>query len=195
MAMDAVPEIVFNEHEGGEMKLGDVVVLNPFYVGDVLDYDSIVKFYVLDPDENYVTATNGTLLDGENVDYSKEYSIIIEKAGMYNVCMEVSDTMGNMQLYAYGISAVDRTAPTITLIQGETECKVGDMLAIWEAKATDALGNELDLIVYAYGPDGLLRQIENGYFYGEKEGVYVVYYQVYDENENVAIERYEITVG
>lgn len=113
----------------------------------------------------------------------------------YTLDMEVSDTMGNMQLYAYGITAVDRTPPTITLIKGETECKVGEYLAVWQATAKDALGKELEMLVYVYKPDGIIKEITDGYFYGEKAGVYTIYYHTFDEKGNVAMEHYEVTVG
>ena len=194
-AMDSVPEIVFTKHEGGEMNIGDIVDINPFYVGDVLDYDSLIKFYVIDPQGNYVTALDGTLLDGNDVDYYKQYSIIMEMVGMYNICMEISDTMGNMQLYAYGITTVDRTPPTILLTPGKTECKVGESIALWTVKATDASGEELETYVYAYTPDGKLQQLQDDRFYGEKAGIYAIYYQAMDTNGNSAMQYYEIVVS
>ena len=194
IAMDSEPEIVFTKHENGEMEVGDIVAINPFYVGDVLDYDSIVKFYVLNPKGEYVVATDGTLLDGNNVDYYKQYSIIMEMKGVYNVCMEISDSLGNSQLYAYGITSVDKTAPTIVLSEGKTTGKVGEKIEVREAKSTDAVGTELKTYVYVYMPDGRIREIADGYFYAEKVGIYTVYYHTFDAKGLAAMQSYQITV-
>ena len=194
-AMDAVPEILFDTHAGGEMNVGDVVYLKPFYAQDVLDYDCFVKFYVIDPSGNFVTALDGTLLDGNVVEYSKPYSIVMETTGIYNVCMEVSDTLGNMQLYAYGISVVDRTPPTIRLVKGETEFETGDAVEVWGATATNALGEEMEVFVYVYKPDGKFIQVQDGCFRAAVAGRYTVFYQAVDANGNSAIESYQIVVS
>lgn len=194
-AMDAVPEILFDMHAGGEMQVGDVVYLKPFYAQDVLDYDCLVKFYVIDPSGNFVTALDGTLLDGNATDYTKAYSIVMETMGVYNICMEVSDTIGNSQLYAYGITTVDRTPPTIRLIKGETEFEVGDTVEVWEAGAVTATGEETTVFVYVYSPDGKLTQIYSGSFQAKRKGEYTVFYQAIDGAGNSAMESYQIVVS
>ncbi|MBE5751328.1 MAG: hypothetical protein E7357_02845 [Clostridiales bacterium] len=193
-AMDAVPEIAFSRHNGGERKIGEVVELLPFYVSDVLDYDCLVNFYVLDPDGEFVTALDGTLLDGSETEYSKPYSIVMEKTGIYNICMEVSDTLSNKQLYAYGISVVDRTPPKIRLVKGETQFTVGDV-TVWEATATDVVGTELDVYVYVYKPDGKIIEVKEGVFNASTAGTYTVFYQAMDAEKNSTIESYEIIVS
>ncbi|MBQ8374029.1 MAG: hypothetical protein IJX98_00450 [Clostridia bacterium] len=194
-ASDAEPGIVFFKHEGGEMNVGDVVPLNRFYVGDVLDYDSVVKYYVKAPNGEFVTALDGTLLDGNGVDYLKQYSIFMEMEGTYSVCMEVSDSMGNQELYAYGIKVVDRTPPTIVLTQGKTTCKVGESVEIWSADATDASGGKVEVYVYVTKPDGKVEAITNGRFYAEKAGTYTIYYQAFDAKGNATMQSYEIVVS
>ena len=90
---------------------------------------------------------------------------------------------------------MDRTPPTIRLVKGETEFEAGDAVEVWEATAINALGEEMEVFVYVYKPDGKLMQVQNGSFRAAVAGNYTVFYQAVDADGNSAITSYQIVVS
>lgn len=177
----------------GYKDVGQVITIVPTLAADVLDPYYTFKMHVTDPDGNYVKAKDGTLLD-ESADPGKQYEIVLEKFGRYEVYYESADSSGRNMIYSYIITVADIVAPEITIKNPNVSAKVNDTVLIAEIEIKDNLSTEFVVVNYVEMPDGQLVFLEGNSFIPKTPGQYSVWYYVTDEAGNISIKGYEIEI-
>lgn len=190
------PHVVYTRYEHGKKEIGDLIELDRIYVGDILNPNYSVSYYVKGPDGSYVVDVNGTLLSPENTDWRKSYAFIATQLGKYNVVMSCEDSFGNSEMYSYSINIMDTEAPLVRIIDKQNEtAKVGDVLTAKDVQVSDNLTQELVVYTYVMTPKGTVEEYKaDKKFVLAQKGVYRVYYYVFDENGNTTTVYYSITV-
>ena len=190
------PYIIFSTYKGGQKELGDLIELDRIYVADILDPNYTVSYYVLAPSGKYVISVDGELLD-RDTDYTKNYSFLAAERGKYVVYIEIEDSVGNSEVYAYSIDVIDTQAPVITLSGGKTEVKAGASITLATATVSDNLTPTglMKVFVVLVCPDWTTVMAENGKSYKpDQYGTYTVWYYAVDGDGNIAMESYQFTV-
>ena len=149
--------------------------------------------YVKDPNGEYVTAKDGTLLN-EKADPTKSYEIVLESFGRYEVYYSAADSNGKEMIYSYMLTVSDIVAPEVELTDKVTEAKVGETVLIAETEITDNLSKEFTVVRYLELPNGSLVSLPGNSFIANMAGEYSVWYYVTDEAGNTAITGYTVTV-
>lgn len=190
------PYIYFSTYKEGNRLVGDLIEIERIYVADILDPNYTVQYYVLDPSGKFVVSLDGEQLDMDT-DHTQEYSFIATEKGKYTVYMEVSDSVGNKELYAYSINVIDTQAPDIVLSGVKSEVKAGKSINLAMATVTDDItsAEEIKVFVVVICPNWETVMAENGKeFAPDQYGTYTVYYYVTDGDGNVAMQSYQFTV-
>ncbi|MBE7100861.1 MAG: hypothetical protein E7364_04550 [Clostridiales bacterium] len=190
------PHIIFSAYAGGEKEVGDLIEIERIYVADILDPNCTVNYYVFAPSGKYVVSTDGELLN-RDTDYTKSYSFLATENGKYVVYMEIEDSVGNGEIYAYSINVIDTQAPAITLSGVKTEVKAGSSITLATAAVSDnrTPTGEMKVFVVLICPDWTTVMAENGKAYKpDQYGTYTVWYYVTDGDGNIAMESYQFTV-
>jgi hypothetical protein len=190
------PYIYFTNYTEGNRQVGDLITIDRIYVADVLDPNYTVQYYVLAPSGKFVISTNGELLDMDT-DYTKPYSFVATENGKYVVYMEIADSAGNGELYAYSINVINTQAPEITLSGIQTEVTAGKSVVLAEATVTDNVtpAEELKVFVVVICPNWETVMAEAGKtFKPDQYGTYTVWYYVTDGDGNIATKSYQFTV-
>ena len=190
------PYIIFSTYKGGQKELGDLIELDRIYVADILDPNYTASYYVLAPSGKYVISVDGELLD-RDTDYTKNYSFLATERGKYVVYIEIEDSVGNSEIYAYSIDVIDTQAPVITLSGVKTEVKAGASITLATATVSDNLTSTgaMKVFVVLACPDWTTVMAENGKAYKpEQYGTYTVWYYAVDGDGNIAMESYQFTV-
>ena len=190
------PYILFSIYQGAEKQVGDLIEIERIYVADVLDPNYTVKYYVLAPSGKFAVSLEGETLDYDT-DYTKEYSFLATESGKYNVYMEVEDSVGNSEIFAYSVPVVNKEAPVITLSGTYEEAKAGKSVILATATVTDdeTPAAEMEVYVVVVCPNWETLMAENGKeFKPDQYGTYTVWYYVTDGNGNIAMQSYQFTV-
>lgn len=190
------PYVLFSTYSGGNRQVGDIIELERIYVADVLDPNYFVKYYVLTPKGQFVVSLDGETLD-EDADYTKGYSFLAEESGKYVVYIEIEDSVGNGEIYAYAISVVNRDAPVITLSGTRAKATAGKSVILATAEVTDNTTPVEDMTVFVVVvcPNWETVMAENGEeFEPDQYGTYTVWYYVTDADGNITMESYQFTV-
>ena len=190
------PYILFSIYQGEEKQVGDLIEIERIYVADVLDPNYTVKYYVLAPSGKFAVSLEGETLDYDT-DYTKEYSFLATESGKYVVYMEVEDSVGNNETFAYAATVVDREAPVITLSGTYEEAKAGKSVILAKATVTDneTPVEEMEVYVVVVCPNWETLMAENGKeFKPDQYGTYTVWYYVTDGDGNIAMQSYQFTV-
>ena len=190
------PYILFSIYQGAEKEVGELIEIERIYVADVLDPNYTVKYYVLSPSGKFAVSLEGETLDYDT-DYTKEYSFLAKESGKYVVYMEVEDSVGNSEIFAYSVGVADREPPVITLSGTYEEAKAGKSVILAKATVTDNRTPATDLKVYVVVvcPNWETVMAENGKeFKPDQYGTYTVWYYVTDGDGNVAMQSYQFTV-
>ena len=190
------PYILFSIYQGEEKQVGDLIEIERIYVADVLDPNYTVKYYVLAPSGKFAVSLEGETLDYDT-DYTKEYSFLATESGKYVVYMEVEDSVGNNETFAYAVTVVDREAPVITLSGTYEEAKAGKSVILAKATVTDneTPVEEMEVYVVVVCPNWETLMAENGKeFKPDQYGTYTVWYYVTDGDGNIAMQSYQFTV-
>ena len=199
-AVNAAPQVVFSEYDGGIKKRGDIITVEKVLISDVLDPGFEVLYCLDAPDGDAAKTPEGVPLDFDNADYGRETSFVAEQLGYYVVYIEVTDVKGNKAVYSYSVRVADDVAPVITLGDGAGECKAGETVKIKDGSAVDDVSGEVTFYVYIYSPYGTVESpvevsdFEGLWYKPEKAGKYKVYYYAYDEAGNRAMNSYILTV-
>lgn len=192
--VDEAPEI-YQDEILGIRRAGDTVTLLPIYVADVYAVKTVVALEVFAPDGEYVTATDGTVLDGSEDAY-KIYTVKLDSYGSYIVKYVVDDELGQFNDYLeYNVNIADVDSPTVEIGAHAVKASVGDKISFATVTATDDVTTDCAVEIYLERPDGTLVPVENGktYEYGQK-GVYTVWYYVYDAAGNATVDGYSVYV-
>ena len=190
------PTVEFIGDVGGEFTLWDEAVLPKIIANDVLSGKVDAYVTLVAPSGNYVTTLDGKVLNNFRCDAS-ELKVVFAEYGDYLLSVTAQDNMGNLAPVHFVYSVVDKIKPTMN-VAGEvaTTAKVGDLINLPKATATDNLSKELTVHVYVIAPNGYLSEIQGSDtgFKATKAGVYMVVYSVSDEEGNFESKYYKITV-
>ena len=177
----------------GYKDLGQVITIVPTMAADVLDPYFTFKMHVTDPDGNYVTAKDGTLLN-ESADPGNQYEIVLEKFGRYEVYYEAVDSNGRNMIYSYIITVADIIAPEVTIKNPTVSAQVNDVVLIAEIEIKDNLSTQFTVASFVELPDGRMIVLEGNSFKPTTAGKYRVWYNVTDEASNTTIVGYDIEI-
>ena len=191
------PSVIFENYAHGERKIGDTVSIPRIYVGDVLDPNVTVTYSIYAPDRTYVKDINGVILQA--VDYTMDYSFVVEQLGTYSVSMRAEDSFGNYNVYSYGITVSDTQAPILVLSPGVEECNLGETVELKQAIIKDNFDEETSVFVIVMLPEGRTEEIKidgsGAYIFTPKTlGKYEIWYYTVDTVGNVKMVSYTLTV-
>ncbi|MBQ8658347.1 MAG: hypothetical protein IJ506_04355 [Clostridia bacterium] len=194
-----IPHVVYSRYSHGKKTVGDLIEIEPVYVGDVLTPNYTVRYYVKSPDGSYTVDENGTLLSPESTDPTRSYRFIAKQLGRYLVTIGIADGFGNEYMYSYAVNILDMELPVIRLSDTKNEtAKVGSNLKIKSATVTDNVSENIAIFVYVIDPNGVAseyKRTEKGFKYKlSQKGEYTVQYYAFDEAGNTAITGYTVTV-
>ena len=165
-----------------------------FNAKDTPEYTTL-KFTVTDQNGNYVTADDGTKLDGTQP-ANVAYTFTIDKFGTYEVAYEAYDSALALAPYSYVIHSVDTQSPTIRLENMVTTGKVGEAISLANYEVDDNLGKEgLSVFVSVIYPNGTVKAVNAKAFTAQVAGRYTVQYLVFDVEGNIAYASYEVVVS
>ena len=177
-------------------RLNETVKISAPYFFDVLDPSIVATLTVLDPNGDIVTAKDGTSL--AEVDATKDYEITLTEYGVWSIVYYVGDNRGNSISPSYVVRVGDDVPPTITINNAQTSYALGDTLVLPSVTVQDNYSSEADVqkAILVRNPQGVLCVIDESEDYKLNiEGEYTVYYYVIDEESNVTVSSYDITVG
>lgn len=190
------PYLVFHDYSGDEINVGDKMVISRIYVGDVLDPNYSVSYYVQKPDGTFAVSDDGVELSSANAKFDKDYVVTADMNGRYLVYMSPSDSRNNMP-QSYTIEVVDGKAPTIVLAaDGDFSGTVGKEVKLRTPSASDDITENIAVSVYVMCPNGKLETIDANVlkFTPNVKGEYGVYYYAIDERGNAVVNDYTIVV-
>jgi hypothetical protein len=179
----------------GYQTIGDKVRIEAAVAGDVLDPYTTLKFTIVDENGYFVTADDGTKLDGTQP-ANVAYTFTIDKFGTYEVAYEAYDSALALAPYSYVIHSVDTQSPTIRLTNMITTGKVGEAIQLATYEVDDNLGKEgLSVFVSVTQPNGTVKTVNGQAFTAQVAGRYTVQYLVFDVEGNVAYASYDVVVS
>lgn len=192
---DKTSPIVYYSMHRGNYTIGDKVTFAVAKACDVFDPYTKLSFKVMDSNGDYVTADDGTVLDGTQ-SCDVEYSYTIDSFGLLEVLYNAIDSANNLAEYSYVIHSVDTVAPSITLLNPVKVGKVGENIEIASYQLSDNLGKDgVEVFVTITNPNGVMQQMKDKSFKASLAGTYVIHYYVTDAAGNVTIESYSIVVS
>lgn len=191
------PAVIFRGEYGGSVSLGDISRIPEILSGDVICPTlSSVVLSVIAPNGSYVTATDGTVLNGVSV---AQYEFAINQIGTYRVECEATDLFGNRRPieYFYQLVCTDEVPPQISIAEGyKTEYSTGESFVKPEITVSDDNTAEANITVryYLEEENGRISIMSDGYKFNAA-GNYKIYVYVYDGSGEAAFVSYRITVG
>lgn len=199
---NAAPFVLFELYQGGVHQIGDLITFQPVYLGDVLDPNYTVNYWVETPTSGeFAVSIDGVVLNRENARYNQEYVIQAKQNGYYSVYIQAKDEFGAMITLSYSVMVADTQPPTIYLIGNtEVEYALGETIRLKDAVVKDNVSLEMEMFVYVYTPSSELKRIKlidgyDGYWFRSIEkGKHTVYYYIFDEAGNRAMQSYSFIV-
>ena len=194
----SAPNISVNGNYGGFYNKGDEYVINSAVSADVLAPEVDFKLTVTDGEGNYVTAKDGTLLNG--ADPTAEYVIVLEKYGEYTVTytsVENNAPRLNENTFTYAVSVIDDEAPTFEMTgSSPKEIKKGDVVTLPKFTAADNLTSAENIVTYVIvrNPNGRRVFLTEDSYKFDFEGEYEIRYYFCDEAGNTSSAVITITV-
>lgn len=181
------PRIYIDGVYGGSGAIGDTVVLNDVYVGDVIDPHPEISLKVTAPDGRIVNDLNGNPI--MNVIPEKGISFVIDQYGAYSVSYKAKDNSGLTKNLSYKISVTDDIAPAITADAGMiSECRLSDMVVIPDVSLSDNYTSPENIILLKYVilPNGRITELPGdcNSFRASYGGEYKICYVAYDDAGN-----------
>lgn len=190
------PYLVFHDYSGGEINVGDKIDISRVYVGDVLDPNYSVSYYIQKPDGTFAVSDDGIVLSSANAKYYLDYVVTADMNGRYLVYMSPSDSRNNVP-QSYTINVVDGNPPTINLAaDGDLVGSVGKAIKLRTPIVSDDITTNMSVTVYGMKPNGKLVLVdgETLKFTPDVAGEYGIYYYAVDERGNAVINDYTVIV-
>ena len=175
---------------------GTKVRLMKAYARDTLSGIDSQKVRIIDPDGEEIFSS-------ENLEADFEFTA--DKYGVYLFKYEIYDTSAarNLTEKQIALTVIDRMPPEITVkALFPAEARIGDKIFLPRYEAKDNQTAEEDLLTFVeiIDPDGyrkavLKEDVEAAFEYEfTKSGVYVVRYYAEDEDGNISVKKFEISV-
>ena len=186
-----MPAILERQEVSFVGKINETITLFACDYFDLFDPNLTISFSAYGPDGETLMSVDGVLL--ENADPHKDYQILLDAYGTYEVQYSAKDFAGNMNRYSYVVTVKDRIAPTVTLSDSyTTTCKKGDKVTVASVTAMDDTGTECSYYTIVVKPGGVVETFDET-FVADAWGVYYVYYYVSDLEGNVTLLSYQVT--
>ncbi len=191
--------ITYENVFGGVNTPGSTVTVYAAQGLDVLSpyYDGNMKISVRDLENNYVTSTDGVLLQGALA--NRNYDFVVEAGKTYIVGYEFLDQSKQSQTGSYNIIGLSVEDPTITLENGlDSMCivrvKTGKSVTVakYEAKAANGTTDGIKVLIYVVTPAGEIYQLTEDAFIARQAGEYTVLYSCMDADGNFAMQSYTV---
>lgn len=172
--------------------LGDTAKLPTALVSDVLSMNAHIKVSVMNPNREYVTAQDGTLL--EMVD-TNAYEITLDQIGTYLVTFSVwDDNGGPVSTVSRSIVVLDNTAPILTAKQEKIKATAGKEVSVKIFHADDE-GQEITVYIFVQNASGKLTVVNGETYTFEAAGSYQLVAIAYDSVGNMARMNVPVEVG
>lgn len=188
------PQIVVLGNYGGSYEQHSIYTVSSALANDVLDPNVTFTVTVTDPQGNFVTAQDGTVLDKVSPD--KTYQIQLEKFGQYTVSYSAKDS-GSSSNFSYKINILDGTAPEFHFEKGfRTTAKVGEVYYIPSYTLSDDISQADAVKSYKMivNPNGAIVYVTGNAVKLEYAGEYQVRLVAYDEAGNAKFVTVTVTV-
>lgn len=186
------PAFAVNGAYGGGHEVGEIVEIPEVIAMSVFNPSVKLSFSVLNPNGEYVTTTDGTLL--KDITENRDYYILVNTYGSYEVRYTAVDSLGKENSFSYTITVEDEIVPVFDSVKIQTTAKVGDTITVPAMTANDA-DSETTVACYYITPAWDMTYIKAGAsFTITQKGIYTVRYMAFDASGNIALRDYTITV-
>lgn len=203
------PEIEISGEISVKAKRGDELTVYSCRAYDVLNQVASVTVSVQDPSNSVIVAETAA---------DEDFVVQLSKCGYYRVIYTAYDTAGMRSVLVRNIRVVDAVAPTLTVEYSDMTKSVGDVVELPKVAASDDSGfvcydifvsfpnSEMRLVThYENGTvTSYLDKNDNNYspsfkvtdtsFKVEMKGKYVITVMAYDNDYNVTMQSFTITV-
>ena len=175
----------------GRKTKGDKIVINGYFIEDVLRFTKSGTITVTDPEGNICQATNGVYMN-KVADFTQVYEINVDCYGEYSIVCEYSDGV-NRQKATVVINSYDFTPPTVVIsdIDKYSAVYAGLSYKIALASATDNLGEKIEVIKIVIDTEGKTFIVADEFLF-KRAGIYKVVYYAEDSFGNVGFASYDI---
>ena len=181
------PIITINGYLSGSFAPGTAIIIPTATAYDVLGYVGDVQVTV---------SLNGKIVKEQTAATAEQTYILGDEYGEYAIEYTVTDTNGRTAILARYVVAHDETKPSLNF-KGEI-AKTADVGASITLPAYEIMDNgdkaNVKVEIYVMSPSGLCGEVNNNKVTFTRAGKYVIYYQVQDENGNVAFYAFDVTV-
>lgn len=181
------PIITINGYLSGSFAPGTQIVIPTATAYDVLGYVGDVKVRV---------TKNGQVVKEETSATTEQTYILGSGYGEYAIEYTVTDGNGRTATLTRYVVAYDETKPSLTFKGNVPQtAELGSSITLPTYEISDN-GNKdnVKVEIYVMSPSGLFGEVKNNQVTFTRAGKYVIYYQVQDENGNVAFYAFNVTV-
>lgn len=196
------PRVVVMGDYGGTLAKGDSYTIGSAIASDVLSPSVVFGLTVRDPENNVISDVNGIRL--ENVDPSREYTILLELYGQYKVVYTAQEAesfvaVPNSMSFTYVVNVEDDEPPVITFEKGfKLTAAVGDTIVIPNFTVSDNVtpAEEIAVAKCIVNPNGkviVLQGSENAIVCAYA-GIYEIRIMAWDTDGNMKMIRVYVTV-
>ena len=188
---DYAPPLYYLDITDGKKTKGDKIVINGYFIEDVLRFTKSGTITVTDPEGNICQATNGVSMN-KVVDFTRSYEISVDSYGEYVISCEYSDG-ANRQKTTVIVNSYDFTPPTVVVSDAEKYSAVyaGSSYKIASASATDNLGEKIEVTKIVIDTEGKTFIVADEFLF-KRAGIYKVVYYAEDSFGNIGFASYDI---
>ncbi len=197
------PKVTVLGDVGGTYASGDTYTIAPAAACDTYCPNVSLSLTVRDPDGNVVSDVNGVQLS--NVDASKEYKIVFDKLGQYQLAytaaeIEWKNMLGrpNSGTATFMLNVLDAELPEM-VFNGKfaDTAAVGDVVSIPGYTVSDNVTAAEDIIVakFVVNPDGRLIPVSGNSIKCDYAGKYEFRILVSDAAGNTRLYKHAVQVG
>ncbi len=181
------PIITINGYLSGGFAPGTEIVIPTATAYDVLGYVGDVKVRV---------TANGRVVKETTSATTEQTYILGDGYGEYAIEYTATDRNGRTATLTKYVVAYDETKPSLSFKGTVPQtAKSGSSITLPSYDISDN-GNKdnVKVEIYVMLPSGLFGEVKNNKVTFTRAGKYVIYYQVHDENDNVAFYAFNVTV-
>ncbi len=179
------------------VQINDTIVIPAVKAASVLNPSVKCSMTVYLPNGAIAVSTDGIELN--EVACDREYSIIGNQYGSYQVKYEAKDSKNKSNEYAFVVTVVDREKPVITVTEGiVSQAKLGTQVKVPVLSTSDNL-NQVTLMRCYKTPNGDIVYLSNdnsetASFVVDTVGEYIIRYMAFDEFGNSTTKDFKIIV-
>lgn len=187
---DSVAPAIVMAGDYGELyrAKGEVLTIMDAFAADVLSPYTSMTLRVTDPNGNFVTAIDGTVLSGTTIAGGENFGVTLSEFGAYTVFYFAKDWANKSKTVSYTITVGDTKAPSVTL-NGEIAStqKIG-WIKLPSATVTDDVTTLPNLTTTVISPSFRLTILGDDLeYYVSEKGNYSVIYTAMDVAGNTTV--------